>query len=275
MVTNKISLKEIQQIELTLLQKFINICDYQNINYSLGGGSLLGCIRHGGFIPWDDDIDIMMMRSDYEKFHEYCMNNDTEFDYYSFQSNPDYYKFFSKISDKTTFIIDDIVKTPKKMGVSIDIFPIDNLGNTKEDAVNFMKKTMILRELINASSWKKYRKSSTKGLIYEPIRLAFFILSRLISSQKLMSKVENINTLYKNVNTNYAGCIYGVYRNREIMSKEVFSDYIIKKFENTNVKIIKRYDEYLTSLYGDYMQLPPKDKQVTHHTYEAFKESDK
>lgn len=266
----ELSLQEIQALELSLLKEFDALCKDNNLRYSLGGGTLLGAVRHKGFIPWDDDIDVMMPRPDYDTFISVCNNQNCPFDMISYETRKGYVGLFVKLSDPKTHIVDTTLKNDYEIGVNIDVFPIDGLGSSMDEALTLFKKTRFDRELLNASSWKRFSRSKTHGLIYEPIRLAFFVASRFISKKSLIDRIERKNreTLFEK--SAFAGCICGAYREKEIMPQKTFTEYVSLPFEDTEFMAIADYDSYLTAHYGDYMKLPPEKKRVTHHTYKAY-----
>ena len=114
----ELSLREVQKIELELLLKFDSICQKNHMRYSLGGGSLLGAIRHKGFIPWDDDIDVMMPRPDYERFLQYCQENEVGFNLLTYNTVKGYHGLFAKIWDPKTIIRDDVMAMTVEIGVN-------------------------------------------------------------------------------------------------------------------------------------------------------------
>ena len=269
----ELALKEIQSIEVNLLLEFSTICEKRNLRYSLGGGSLLGAIRHKGFIPWDDDIDVMMPRPDYEEFLQYChtYSENLGFKLITYDTIQGYNGLFAKIWDPSTLITDDVMGVDYEMGVNIDVFPIEGLGNSKKEALRIFRKTSWNREMLNAVLWKKYFRSKTHSILVEPIRLCMFILSRFANPKKLLQEVDNESKKHPFEQSLYAGCVCGSYREQEIMKKDKFERYCELEFEGHMFKAIKNYDEYLTKHYGDYMKLPPIEKQETHHTYKAYK----
>lgn len=267
----ELTLKEIQKIELNLLLQFDLICVNNNLRYSLGGGSLLGAIRHKGFIPWDDDVDVMMPRPDYERFLLYCKNNETPFNLITYDTVEGYNGLFAKIWDPSTVIKDEVMEIQYETGVNIDVFPIEGLGQSEKEALRIFKKTSWNRELLNATLWKKYFRSKTHSILVEPIRISLFILSRFADPKRLLKNVDCENLKHSFEQSVYAGCVCGSYREKEIMKTETFKSYCDLDFEGYRIKGIQKYDDYLTKHYGDYLQLPPKEKQQTHHTYKAYR----
>lgn len=268
----QLSLKEIQNIELELLLSFDNICKNQGLRYSLGGGSLLGAIRHKGFIPWDDDIDVIMPRPDYELFLQHCYEHDDElgFKLITYDTIKGYNRLFAKIWDPSTLIIDDVMDVDYDLGVNIDIFPIEGLGDSEKEALTIFKKTLWYRELLNATHWKKYFRSKTHSILVEPIRFAMFFLSRFVNPKKLLYEVDKENRRHPFEQSQYAGCVCGSYREKEIMQTETFKNYTELEFEGRMFKTICNYDEYLRKHYGEYMKMPSEEERTTHHTYKAY-----
>lgn len=267
----EINLEELKQIELSVLRSIREICTEQNINYSLAGGTLLGAIRHSGFIPWDDDVDILMPRPDYDRFVKYCQENDVPFNLLCAETDERYGYLFGKAMAKNT-VIEEESGNPNgiEMGIYVDIFPIDGLGNTYEEALKEFKKTRFKREMLVAKNWKKFSRSKTHSWKYEPIRFAFFVASRFVSMKKLVSKLQKAfrkNPFHKNA---YVAAIFGSYRAKEIIKREYFDYYVDVNFENESFKAFKGYDEYMRSIYGDYMLLPPEEKRVSHHSFKAY-----
>ena len=266
----ELTLKEIQAIELKLLLIFDAICKENDLRYSLGGGSLLGAVRHKGFIPWDDDIDVMMPRPDYEQFLHICKTQTTDFKLITYDTVREYNGLFAKIWDPKTVIRDDVMQLDYHVGVNIDVFPIEGLGESKKEALKIFKKTAWNRELLNAALWKKFFRSKTHSILVEPVRFVMFVLSRFANPKKLLRKVDEENLKHQFEGSVYAGCVCGSYREQEIMRTDTFEHYIEMEFEGEKLKAIENYEDYLEKHYGDYMKLPPIEKRQTHHTYKAF-----
>lgn len=267
----EIELKEIKQIELRILRELNDICESQGLRYSLCGGSLLGAIRHKGFIPWDDDIDVIMPRPDYLKFEDYCLNNKTGFKIATNSSNSGYHYLFAKLYDDTTILAETgNLRNDLGLGVQIDIFPVDGLGNTYKQARKEFLKTEFRREILVASNWSRFSRSRTNPWYFEPIRFFFFLLSRFSNPNKLIKSINATSLQNGFDDCEYCGCICGSYRLREIMERDCFEGYMDVEFEGLRVKCVKNYDKYLSHIYGDYMTLPPVEKRVSHHRFHAY-----
>ena len=272
----EILLDELKRIELDILQQVHDLCQEQGLRYSLCGGTLLGAVRHKGYIPWDDDIDIFMPRPDYNKLIEYCKTHETPFQLLCHETNNRYGYLFGKAMSKTAKIIEENSESNGiEMGVYVDIFPLDGLADTYEKSKKLFNKTRFKRELLVAKNWSRFFKSKTHPWYYEPFRFAFFIMSRFVSRGKL---IESIQKKYKNFdfdNSKYSATVCGSYRLKEILPTKVYAEYTTIEFEKKEFITIKDYEAYLSSIYGDYMQLPPEEKRCSHHMFKAYYEEEK
>ena len=270
----ELSLQEVQKIELNLLTQFDQICRGQEFRYSLAGGSLIGAVRHQGFIPWDDDIDVIMPRPDYDRFIKYCQTEKIPFQLMHYETDEHYNSLITKILDPKTKLVDEVTPTGLELGVNIDVFPVEGLGRSKKEALRLYRKTEWSRELLNAAAWGSFQRSKTHRLILEPVRFVLFVISRFISPKKLLRKVERIHRECSFDHSQFAGDVCGSYRRREIMEQPIFADYMDIPFENCYFRVMKRYHDFLTNIYGDYMMLPPPEQRKTHHTFKAYRVSE-
>lgn len=262
----KNELTELQKRLLLILEWYHNFCIENNLRYYLLGGTMLGAARHQGFIPWDDDIDVGMPRKDYETFLELTKGNqygnfivegiDTE--------HTDFYYGYAKIYDTKSTLIEN-TRYKIKRGLYIDLFPLDGLGNSENEA------KLSFRPILN-----KYRILLARTCAIRPnrkwyknfaVHLARIIPNSVSNNKKLMYSIDKMCKSKDYDSSKYIGNLYGNWGEREIVEKVVMGKPVIYRFENLNVYGVADYDKYLTSLYGDWRKLPPKEKQVTHHDF--------
>ena len=265
------NLDEIKRVELKILEYVNSVCKINKLTYSLTAGTLIGAIRHKGFIPWDDDIDIMMPRPDYNKLLHLISNNDSVYKVECCEYSTVYPETFAKLYDSRTIIIDKNANNNQiKYGVWIDIFPIDGLGQSASVARKIVKEGKLSQLLLVCSTMNKFTRSSTHSFIFEPVRFFFYLVSRFCNSNKLAKRI-NLKNQNRAFHTSlYAGCVCGSYREKTMLLSADFYDVEEIEFESLRLSAIKKSDVFLTNCYGDYMKLPPKNKRVTHHTFNAF-----
>ena len=267
----EINLDEIKERELGILIYFDRLCNENNLHYFISGGTLIGAVRHSGFIPWDDDIDVGMPRPDYQKLIETIYHENDRYGLAHYKNTKNYYDGIAKIYDKETIIIDENADFEKMgIGVFIDIFPVDGLGNSYQEAIKRFQTTSFQRELLVAKNWRKYKRSLSRAWYYEPIRFILYALSRVINGKRLINSIERHYKPEDYYSSQYASCIYGLYRKKEILPKMYFETLTHIGFEGHEFCCSVYYDEILKTIYGNYMQLPPKEKQVSNHQYQAY-----
>lgn len=267
----ELDIDQIKKIDLDLLLKFHDLCEKEGFRYSISGGTLIGAVRHQGFIPWDDDIDVMMPRPDYDRFIKYCLNNEIPFGLKSFETDKNYVDLSAKIFDLNTILVDNATYIDDNpIGVNIDIFPIDGIGNSYKKAKKAFKSTTFRRNLLIAAQWKKFQRSKTHSWYYEPFRFAFYILSKYINKAKVYGKIVNKYKKFDFDKVAYVAVVGGSYRLKEILPRNLYDEFINITFEGYEVKTICGYKKYLENLFGDFMQLPPLNKRVSHHTFKAY-----
>ncbi len=265
----RITPEEQKKIQLKILKYTADICKENNIKYFLGGGTLLGAIRHKGYIPWDDDIDIMIPREDYEKLIElFSVNENSDYKLLCYKNCDDYYYPFAKIVNKRTKMEELKFNDIKEMGIYIDVFPIDFLPNNEKKIKQIFKKYDKIYKLVaiqNARCLNKVTESKIKLFLK---KLLLPIVRKPKVRKMLLKKIDKLAYNYKD--TDKVACISGRYLEVEIMPKEYISDSILVDFEDMKFTIPVGYDEYLRKHYGDYMKLPPKEKQVAEHETVAY-----
>lgn len=259
-------LLRLQNQQLEIAKKVISICEKNSLQYFLIGGTLLGAVRHGGFIPWDDDFDIGMPRKDYDEFLKIAqieLGNDHYL--HAYETDPQYWLPFAKVRKNGTFFNEkSIVPITSHKGIFIDIFPFDNVISPTN------KILPLLSKIIGTLSVLIYRKRGLDLEVEPSIRQKFFLfLTKPISIKILACFQQKLMTLYNNRKTEYWvnwGSYYGY--KKEIMPKEKFFPLTQLSFGDAMFKVPNDYDYVLTKIFGDYMVPPPVEKRVGLHAVE-------
>lgn len=258
-------LSPIQENLLEMLKWFHNFCEKNCIKYYIAGGTMIGAMRHGGFIPWDDDIDIVVPRNDYNRLLSIF---NKKIDHYFLESpytnNKDFLYSFSKLYDVNTTLTERL-KKPCKRGIFIDIFPLDEIGNSYEEALKKLKKVdrknMLL--MTRTCSIRKNRK------LYKNISILLMRLipSFLFDEKKYSIKLDEYIQSISEDDSEYVANLMGSYREKEIVKKSYFGKPTLYSFENIKVYGPEKFDEYLTYIYGDWKVIPSESKRKTEHDF--------
>ena len=250
---------------LDMLKWFHDYCVKHEITYYALGGTLLGAVRHQGFIPWDDDIDIGLPRKDYEKLIE-CMSKEEPGRYIleTPGENKDFVYPFCKIYDtKTTLVEHTRYKT--RRGIYLDIFPLDGIGNTPAESRKNYKKILFRLKVHRA---KIYTFSQGTSLFkFTAILIARCIPETAKTLKKRVGKINRLCAAKSFEEYRYVGNLLGVWGYREIAERAWFGQPKLFSFEDMQICGPADAHAYLTGIYGDYMQLPPEEKRVSSHDY--------
>ena len=225
-------MNDLQKRLLAIFKAFAEVCEKHNLSYFLNGGSCLGAIRHKGFIPWDDDIDVMMPREDYEKFitlqKEY---EGTPYFIQCWKTDPHYIYRYAKLRDSSTTLIEDY----------------------------YVNLPALIRKVHKRTFFKDIALNIVGGLFYI-LDIAHFRNRRMDRYAKKLSINDSA----------LSGNMFGFTFKKAAMDSDIFKDYIYVDFEDTKARVMKRYDDYLTLIFGDYMTPPPVKEQEGHHYNKGF-----
>lgn len=266
-----IDIDELKKIQCEVLVAIDNYCHENNIKYSIACGTLLGAIRHKGYIPWDDDIDIYVLRKDYERLVEmFPQSYVGHISLMTYERTNGWNRTYAKAVDNRT-IFKEYTGDDIEMGIGIDIFPIDNVPNDEEEWKRYDRRRRRLQNWKYSLKDSRLLKNNKERPIYKTIVLAltrwllFWLPSRL-----LCKYLDKIAQQYNGENCHY------VFENslgilcKKRFRKDVFEQIVRVPFESYEFDAFANYDEYLSNAYGNYMQLPPKEKQVSHHEFKAW-----
>lgn len=265
------TIEEMQKIALDILVFIDQFCREHGLKYFMVDGTLLGAVRHHGFIPWDDDIDIWMPREDYDKITE-LLGPDSGSRYQMINiRTADWYRYaFGKIMDTKTRLVEDLGYSGE-MGVYVDVFPYDGLPGEKEEDYAPLVKQCIQMEAHRGFSCRTYREYLEYGNCKSnPFKFAKWLARKLYGSRRILKKQDELARSYPVKGAKMLGCICDGYRLGDMMPASVVEKTTELEFEGHRFQAPAGYEYYLKKLYGDYMKLPPEEERVTHHHYQAW-----
>ena len=264
-----ISSSELKSIELSILSEVASFCDNRHIQYILVCGTALGAVRHNGFIPWDDDIDIGMPRPDYERF--LCEYSSENFFLKTAKADKYYPYAFAKVCDPKTILIENI-DHPCDLGVYIDIFPLDGLPDSEAEQKDHLNR---INWDLRVLSSKRISKSKKVGFLHKLIQIAAKMLLVFVPVSVLVGKLEKDVLRYSYETSNFVGHLTTVATwGTDVKPKCIFEHPVKHTFESEEFWIPGNYDEYLSLEYGDYMRIPPIEKQVAKHDFVVYRKAE-
>ncbi len=257
------TLEEIKEVSLDVLSEFHDFCCSHSLKYSLAGGTAIGAIRHHGFIPWDDDIDVCMLRQDYERFCQLYESNG-DYELFAPQRGNTQIAYARLCEMRRTEVRPFVPCFKKSSGIWIDIFPMDLANDDYDkfyarqmDVYSIKKKIDHHRDAMRHLS----RSLGIKGnlhVIWKKITRPTTGVEDIITEITRLSTAEDDSCQRL---TNY----HTVYRKTEWYLRKDFDDTITVEFEGKQYHLMSGYDDYLRQIYGDYMQLPPPEKRIARH----------
>lgn len=254
-------LRQLQLTQLEILSVFDQFCRAHDLKYSLYAGSLLGAVRHKGFIPWDDDLDVCMLRVDYERLLSLWEQDRPEgFVLQNKENSPAFSQSFTKIrKDHTTFLQDETEAERYHTGIFLDVFPIDRIPNGKLNRLifkwNCMKYQLLTREFVPPKESAVVRLGSSMMLAFYPKR------SRAATRQKLLKKITKYNDRFDLETV----AIETMASLRKPFAADMADAYVDLPFEDGAFMCFAGWDDHLRRKFGDYMQLPPMEERAWKH----------
>ena len=260
-----LSLQEMQQVYLELLQDFDGMCQHHGLRYELAGGSLLGAVRHGGFIPWDDDIDVCMPRPDYERMLELKKEGKLALpekrDLISDRDRT-FARHFGRFVRHDVKRVADMAEETDCPYIGMDIFPVDGLPAGKLGFKWQCWRVKQLRRFLLTSVEKAG--TSRKGALAAKVKDLYRPILKKIGPFRIARHLDKVCSRVDYDKAKLVGAITGMYGHKERWPKEDMLPQTRLPFEGLSACAYENYDIYLGNLYGDYMKLPPEDKRVPH-----------
>ena len=268
------ALRKLQLTELNILKKVITFCDDNNIPYIIMGGTLLGAVRHRGFIPWDDDIDIAMPREEYERF--VCLANN-EFSgengslkFHNFKTDEKYKYYFSRVTDESVKLKDYYAIETKEQNAWIDIFPLDGMPSAKLKRKIHELRLLIARMKFQYSQFSTLVSVNLPGRPWQErllIKIGTILpVEKMFKTDKALLRLDKLLKKYPYESSDYAVNFMGAGKFKEMHKRSLYDNRTSYSFEYTEVCGVADYDTWLTKMYGDYMTPPPDDEKNKHFT---------
>lgn len=258
------SLDELKKIELDIMLKIHHFCEENKIRYYMIAGTLIGAIRHKGFIPWDDDIDIAMPREDYEKFlkifPEFGKKNNLQA--VNNRTKPYYGRPMTKVIDTRTLLTEPEYRSDDPIGVFVDIWVMDGVPNDASKG-NWLKKMRKEKEILFASVYK----ATTEFSFGKNLAI---LLGRPINYKKRAEKFDKLAQTYKYEECDIVVNYIGMTKKLETYQKSWFGEGVLVDFEGYKFWAPAKYDMWLRARFGDYMQLPPENERIPHHVMNTY-----
>ena len=264
---NTINLEELKRNQLEMLKDIHVFCENTNICYSLAYGSLIGAIRHKGFIPWDDDIDIWMLRKDYEKFIKTFNDRNSIYRVICPEIDSNFYAPYANVYDTRT-ILEEYVESHRgfDLGIKIDLFPLDYVPNDEKKYRFLSLRAKLLNSILASKNARIARLNGLSPKITCLIKkIIYSVLSVSFANKKLLDIVSQLNKPQDYIDN----FVFQVYPNRKLKT-DWFNEFILVDFEDYKFMVPKGYDLILKTIYGDYLKLPPENKRVPHHGFTAY-----
>ena len=263
----EMTLDEVKRVQLEVLDAVMSFCKANGINCWLNGGTLLGAVRHKGYIPWDDDIDLGMLRPDFDRFIATFNDDNPRYKLICCENDPNTLFHYGKVIDTSTYLY-EVTEKSEKLGVNIDIFICDNAPDNKTEQTRMFRK----RDLYNVCNLGRrfpvFTKPLRGGLLRSLAVYAFRAVLRVFPRQYFTKKLDENAKSYTGHDTGLVGNFTGI--QRTVCKRSLFEKVTELEFEGKMYPAPIGWDEWLTGLYGDYMTPPPPEARTSSHHYKAY-----
>lgn len=268
--------EELHQYNLAALKAFVTFCEEHNLTYFAIGGTLLGAVRHKGFIPWDDDVDVAMPRADYDKLVSLAKEFPKPFVLEEYRYNKEFQSYFAKLRSEEIELLETVTEeSDKRRGYLVDIMPLDGTPDSAFFRKIYFARMILLRFLCGAAN--VHTGILTSRPKWEQMVLKVCRSTRIykvLTVEKVYRRMDKVFRKQKVESAKFIGTIIGAYKTREIVPAEYFGlceepEYL--EFEDIKLRVPKKYDVYLTHMYGEYKNLPPENQRKVHYQGEIIK----
>ena len=254
-----------KKIEVDILTHIDLLCTSNSIPYYLAGGTLIGACRHKGFIPWDDDIDIYIPRPYIKQFIS-LMVEENIYRVFSISTKEDYTRDWVQIIDRRTMLIEKGIDI-SDYGIFVDVFPVDGLPTNERLRKVYWKLIIVLKNLVGISR-SEYKVA--EKLVFRIPKLILFPILKKIGPRRFVIILDFFASLFNPYHSKYVANMVAAYNEQETVKRNVIESFIKMEFEGRLFNAPKEYDQYLTNVFGNYMELPPVNDRVSRHQFEAY-----
>lgn len=266
---NEIDCCHLRELQMQVMDVVDGFCRRNNIHYFITAGTLIGALRHKGYIPWDDDIDIVMLRDEYEKFIDIFKNFSERYKVYSIETDPNCHYAYAKVyDDNTVFVEGHEGVGGKVIGVNVDVFPLDYVTDDYNDAIQLKNQIKPYDNIVTI----KHIAKKDRGLFKNASLFMLKAVCALVPYSWCIKRIDRMARKFeKNTNSRYiVNAVIYAKGEREILEREWFKDSMELPFENRKYLAPIGADQYMRRLFGDYMRLPPEEKRISHHSFKAY-----
>jgi len=263
-------LEELHSYNLAALKAFAGFCEEHGLSWFAIGGTLLGAVRHKGFIPWDDDVDVAMPRKDYDKLVSLAKEFPKPFVLEEYRYNKEFQSYFAKLRSEEIELLETVTtEEDKRRGYLVDIMPLDGTPDNAFLRKCYFIRVMLLRFLCGAANVRTGILTSRPKWEQTVLKICRFLrLYKVLTVEKIYRRMDKLFHRQKVENAKHIGTIMGAYKTREIVPAEYFGltqEAVWLDFEDMKIRAPKQYDTYLTHMYGEYKNLPPVEQRKAHY----------